>query len=98
MAWMLCEEIVKVVVTFVVVLFLKRVKGVVMESQKCMIKTCVRQAAVDKRGLCLVCYGQAKKKVESGQTTWDTLVHLGLCKPESNNPFDDAYTQATEGE
>lgn len=85
-----------------VVLFLKSMKGKVMTTGNdlCMIKKCIRKAAIGDasyRGLCLVCYGKAKAKVSSGETTWERLAEMGLCKHESN-PFDDAYTKAMEGE
>lgn len=59
----------------------------------CVIKGCNRPEAATKRGLCLICYGQAKRKVESGETTWDRLVELGLVEPEEN-PFNSAYEKA----
>lgn len=64
---------------------------------KCMITGCFRAQAPGKRGLCLICYSRAKKKVEAGETTWETLVKLGLCNGTSD-PFDDAYDKATETE
>lgn len=96
MAWMLCEEALKAVVIFVVSIFLKRVKGAVM-NEVCMIPGCVRHTAHNCRGLCLICYGKAKKKVTDGQTTWEKLVKLKLCKEETD-PFDDAYARAMEDE
>jgi hypothetical protein len=42
------------------------------------------------------CYSRAKKRVQSGQTTWDALVALGLCEA-SYNEFDAAYDLATKG-
>lgn len=62
---------------------------------KCLIKACARPRA--KRGLCLICYSQAKKKVEAGETTWDKLVELGLCESD-RTPFDDAYDRAIRGQ
>ena len=59
----------------------------------CMIQGCARQAAT--RGLCLVCYSKAKKKVDEGATTWESLVKMGLCEKPSD-PFDDAYNRAME--
>lgn len=94
MAWMLWEELCKAATLYVAALLVARVRELFMaDVGKCFIKVCVRPAAM--RGLCLVCYGKAKKKVESGETTWEQLEHLGLCKQESN-PFDDAYNRAME--
>lgn len=62
---------------------------------KCLVSGCSRLE--NKRGLCLVCYSQAKRKVTAGQTTWEKLADLGLCKPETT-PFDDAYTRAMGGQ
>lgn len=93
-AWML-EEVVKASIAFVARFLLKRV-GVMNEETgtKCMIKNCSRHASAF-RGLCLVCYGKAKKKVESGDTTWEKLEAMGLCK-SNKDPFDDAYSKAME--
>lgn len=100
MAWTLVEWTTETTVTWLtvslMVLFFKRAKGVVM-SERCMIPNCQRLAALGKRGLCLVCFSRAKKKVDSGETTWERLAEMRLCKSESN-PFDDAYTRAMEGE
>lgn len=61
------------------------------ERKQCMIPRCMRM--VFKRGLCMVCYGKAKKKVQEGSTTWEQLEEVGLCKSDTD-PFDDAYSEA----
>lgn len=66
----------------------------------CMIKGCDKAAGADIgkfRGLCLDCYSRAKQKVQLGEVTWDRLVKLGLCLPESD-PFEDAYSRALREE
>ena len=65
---------------------------------RCFIKTCLRLPSANPahRGLCLVCFSKAKKKVESGDTTWDKLAEMGLCKSGGVDPFDDAYSKAME--
>jgi len=63
----------------------------------CCIPNCQRIGG--KRGMCLVCYGKAKKKVEAGEVTWEKLEAAGLCKPDENaDPFDDAYSKAMRGQ
>lgn len=102
MAWTLLERIVEAVTQWtascLIALFLNGIfhKGVKTRmSEKCIVEKCMRPKAAGRRGLCLICYGQAKKKVESGATTWDRLAKLGLCE-EDKSPFDSAYDQATE--
>lgn len=60
----------------------------------CMIQGCMRTKV--RRGLCLVCYSRANKKVEAGETTWAKLAEMGLCESD-RDPFDDAYSRAMEG-
>lgn len=48
------------------------------------------------RGLCLICYGKAKKKVEAGEVTWEELVEMGLCEGVAD-PFDEAFNNAMKG-
>lgn len=62
-------------------------------AELCKIKGCYRRQS--QRGLCLVCYSKAKKKVEAGETTWEKLVELGLCD-DVDDPFGDAYKKTTE--
>lgn len=66
-------------------------------SQNCLITKCGRTAALDKHGLCLVCYSRAKKAVEAGQATWDDLERLGLAKLTDSDPFTEALKKAKEG-
>ena len=79
--------------------FLKRVwRSIVPESvsgKGCIIKACIRPAG-QYRGLCLICYSKAKKKVTAGEVTWKRLEELGLAAPDISDPFDDAYSKATE--
>ena len=63
---------------------------------KCLTKGCLRQSATSlKRGLCMPCYSAAKKMVESGKTTWDELVSLGLAMGDADtDPFIKAFNSA----
>lgn len=69
-----------------------------MDLKRCVIPSCPRVAAEGRRGLCLVCYSAAKKKVEAHETTWEKLAEKGLCEDMSDNPFNDAYSRAMEGQ
>lgn len=88
--WATGEGIVKALAVWLVCLLSRKLWDKAM-SERCLIKTCARQAA--KRGLCLVCYSRAKAKVESSQTTWPALEAAGLCL-EENSPFEQAFGQA----
>lgn len=62
-----------------------------------MIAACPRPEAIAlKRGLCMSCYSKAKKAVESGQTTWDALEKMGLCRSYVIDPFTAAFEQAKQ--
>lgn len=65
-----------------------------MSQAKCKITGCNRAKA--QRGMCLMCYSRAKKKVDAGETTWEKLTAAGLCD-EKTDPFDSAYEQAFGG-
>ncbi len=95
MIWTLIAGITRALVVWVICLLSRKAWDKIM-SDKCMIRTCMRQSA-NKRGLCLICYSQAKNKVESGQTTWDRLEALKLVLPEAT-PFDAAFNEATTSE
>lgn len=71
-----------------------------MTTKVCKIKTCQRLAAAENcRGLCMMCYSMAKKKVNAGEVTWEKLAEMGLCEnKEAADPFSDAYSRATKGE
>lgn len=43
------------------------------------------------RGLCSRCYGQAKRLIEKGETTWEELMGLGLAKPNVDQLFTTAF-------
>lgn len=62
----------------------------------CLTKGCHRRsAAAIMRGLCLPCYSIAKKLVESGKTTWEELVSLGLATGGTDaDPFTKAFNNA----
>lgn len=64
-------------------------------DKKCMIDRCHRPAAVNQRGLCILCYTQAKKKVTAGEVTWERLEEMGLCEPK-DDPFNIAYDKALD--
>ena len=106
MVWMLIDLVIdlravamllsKALLGAVVGYFFKRVwRAVMPESKKCAVERCMRQATAATRGMCLICYGKAKKKVEDGEVTWQTLEELGMCGKPSD-PFDDAYSRAME--
>lgn len=69
---------------------------------KCLIKSCNNLSAPAlKRGLCMSCYGQAKRRVESGVTTWQKLAEIGLALPidtEESDPFAQEFDKLTKGE
>ncbi len=75
--------------------FLKRLGGAFVkgENNKCVVHKCVRHTY--KNGLCMQCYSNACTRVERGETDWEALLALGLCKMDAS-PFDDAYSKATE--
>lgn len=60
---------------------------------KCIIKNCARTCAdvPTYRGLCLICYGKAKKAVAADQTTWQWLEEHGLALSA-----DDAFNAALQ--
>lgn len=93
MAWMPWEPALDALVGFIVGFFLKVITGEGKVTEKCMIPTCGRMQASGRRGLCLVCYSKAKKKVEAKETTWENLADMGLCESDTD-PFDDAYNRA----
>lgn len=97
---MLYETLTQSVVGFVVGFSLKEMWGWLMSDTKrytCIVPGCNQPAAAaNYRGLCLRCYGTAKKKIDAGETTWDRLVELGLCEKKESSPFDDAYSRAME--
>ena len=59
----------------------------------CLIPKCGGVAGANLKGLCMSCYKAAKRTVESGETTWEKLAEMGLCKGKTT-PFDDAYSRA----
>lgn len=68
-----------------------------MTTAKCL--TCSRPPATAiGRGLCLVCYSGAKKMIETGKTTWDDLVAMGLAlDKDGGDNFAQAFNKAMEG-
>lgn len=66
------------------------------DSSKCVTKTCRRPRAINRRGLCLICYSKAKRLVEVGITTWDNLVMLRLVLPYEDDLFTQAFNEATK--
>ncbi len=93
MAWTLFEMVIGALAEMLSSIILKGIWRATM-GERCLIKACMRTAG-GKHGLCLVCYSRAKKKVDAGETTWEKLEELGLCKGQAD-PFDDAYTKAME--
>lgn len=89
-AWTLLEASIKALAVWLVCLLSRKVLDRIM-SEKCLIDKCARSAA--KRGLCLVCYSHAKRRVDGKEVTWKRLEELGLVIPESG-PFDAAYDNA----
>lgn len=65
------------------------------EQVKCLIPGCVNDGQSSYRGLCVKCYGQAKKAVEGGSVTWEYLEAKGLAAPKQDaSPFAKALDQA----
>lgn len=64
-------------------------------TEKCIINGCSRPAG--RRGLCLICYSVAKRKVENNETTWDALVEVGLAQesPDSS-PFEKEFKRLSK--
>ena len=61
----------------------------------CLTPKCYHNAASPAyRGLCLVCYGKAKKLVAEKKTTWEELEQMGLALPTGGDPFADAFDSA----
>jgi hypothetical protein len=48
-------------------------------GDNCLIPECPHKAK--SRGLCSVCYFQARKAIDAGQTTWHYLEVNNLCLP-----------------
>lgn len=69
-------------------------------TKPCMIPKCQRLSAQGMRGLCMMCYSRAKKRVDAGEVTWDKLAALNLCdaKDPTIDAFDDAYSKAMKGQ
>ncbi len=68
-------------------------KGDSTMTKNCIIPACCRPAS--KRGLCLVCYSKAKKRIElsNNNLTWEHLVEKGLAESEQD-PFDVAFEKS----
>lgn len=45
---------------------------------RCLTPGCINRQ--NRNGLCLKCYGQAKKLIEAGKTTWESLEEMGLAE------------------
>lgn len=61
----------------------------------CLIPACAKPRAAQLKGLCMACYSKAKKLVDAGTETWESLAARGLCQPpESNDPFTQAYNRS----
>lgn len=55
---------------------------------KCLVTKCTSQEALAlKRGLCMKCYSTAKKLVDSGATTWQRLIDMGMAKDDGSDLF-----------
>ena len=46
---------------------------------ECCTKGCRNKARA--RGLCLACYQAADRRIKAGETSWRSLVRLGLALP-----------------
>lgn len=72
----------------------------VHEDRICKTLNCGKPRAMNlKTGLCMMCHSRAKALVEGGATTWERLAELGLVlsAQESNDPFTQAFNEATKG-
>lgn len=67
-----------------------------MPTKPCLIPGCGKPQAMSMKGLCMTCYSAAKKKVDSGATTWEKLTAAGLAEAPKT-PFDLAFEKLQEG-
>lgn len=56
-------------------------------TPKCLTNGCGAPPFKGGRGLCIKCWGSAKKSVEAGTTSWDELARLGMVQSECEDPF-----------
>ena len=65
---------------------------------KCMTKSCTASKAelAQYHGLCLKCYSQAKKLVDTGATTWQWLENNGMVEA-TKSEFEQAFEAAKKG-
>jgi hypothetical protein len=64
-------------------------------TKTCIIKNCSNKAKI--RGLCQRCYSVAVDLVKTKQTTWETLVSIGLAQESDRKkpqPFTVAFKEA----
>lgn len=90
MAWMLDEILKELVLALLLWLGGKAMTAAGL-NENCMITGCRNRGT--RRGLCLLCYSRAKKKIDTGETTWEKLIERGLAK-DDRDPFDTAYEKA----
>lgn len=50
---------------------------------RCCVPDCNKEARW--RGVCQSCYGQAKRLIDDGKTTWTELEEMGLAVPDVKN-------------
>lgn len=65
-------------------------------TKKCKTDGCLKSGLPQYKGLCILCYSSAKKLVDSGAETWDSLAALGLTDAEPSR-FERAYLKRKEG-
>lgn len=66
-------------------------------QQKCLVPACKKMEAPDMKGLCVSCYSSAKKVVDAGNTTWEAIEALGLCRLKGkSDPFSDELKKRME--
>lgn len=78
--------------------FLKKIWEIFMHGEdnvaKCCIPECRNFRTLGTKGLCMKCYKSAKKKVDSGEISWERLSELGLCEEVGKDVFNEALDNA----
>jgi hypothetical protein len=52
---------------------------VAAKKKKCV---CCKSKPVWSRGLCPACHSDARRKIEAGEQSWETLIQQGLALPK----------------
>jgi len=69
------------------------------ENDTCVIDGCGKR--VNAHGLCNACYRGAKRLVDSGEESWESLITMGLARSSGRasrwGVFSQAHAKAKEG-